>query len=186
MDKKTVLPGEFLSTEEEFVPGKNTFDSGGDIFSGSIGTVETDSKTKEISVKPAIDVHKIRRGQIVYGIVSFMKETRVAVNICASPVSGERTVVTPTNAMLPVRNVSREYVEKLRDCFRIGDIVKARIEKILPGPNLDISTNHPDLGVVKAFCIRCRKPLHLFGHSLKCMSCGNTERRKLARGYLIK
>jgi len=184
MGKKLVLPGEFLSTEEEFVPGKNAFDSDGNLYSGSLGHVEEDNKTKEISVKPVIPLQMLRPGSIVFGRVSFVKENMVSVSLGKNP-KDMRQIVAPTSAMLPVRNVSHEYVESLRGCFRIGDIIRAKVAKVFPA-GIDLATDHPDLGVIEAFCSRCRQPLHIFGHSLKCMSCGHTEVRKLASGYLVK
>jgi len=184
--KKVVLPGEFLATEEEFVPGKNAFDDEeGNVFSGSLGSVETDSTTKEISVKPSVGLHKLKRGSIVYGRVALVKDNSLTVNLLRDPDKAERQILAPSVAMLPVRSVSREYVRNLKDFFKIGDIVKARVDKIIH-VGIDIATNDPDLGVIKAFCSRCRHPLYLFGTSLKCMSCGSTENRKIARGYLVK
>lgn len=183
--KNLALPGDFLSTEEEFVAGKNAFDSDGNIYSCSAGTIEADSKTKEISVKPAKEMHAVMPGSIVVGRVDFVKENAVNVEIC-NVAGGERLVISQSAACLPVRNVSREYVEKLRDCFRTGDLIKARVAKVLPGNNIDLETNYPEFGVIKAFCSRCRQPLHLFGPSLKCLRCGSTERRKISRDYLLK
>jgi len=189
MEKKggnnLALPGDFLSTEEEFVAGKNAFDSEGNIYSCSTGFIETDSKLKGISVKPAKEIQAVRPGAIVLGRVDFVKENAVNVEIC-NVAGGERLVISQSAACLPVRNVSREYVEKLRDCFRTGDLVKARVAKILPGNNIDLETNSPEFGVVKAFCSKCRQPLHLFGPSLKCLRCGSTERRKISRDYFLK
>jgi len=94
-------------------------------------------------------------------------------------------VINQRHAMLPIRNVSRQYVESLRDNFRIGDLIKAKIARA--GPlGIDLTTAEPGLGVIKAFCTRCRHPLHLFGRTLKCLGCGHTERRKVSKDYLLK
>ena len=185
LKKKIALPGEFLSTEEEFVPGKNTFEDNGEIFSGSTGPVEEDSKTKEISVNPASEPVKIRPGSVVFGRVEVVKDNSVSIEM-QNVYGMDKKVMASSFAVLPVRNVSRDYVERLRDFFKVGDLVKARVSKILPGNNIDLETNSPEFGVVKAFCSRCRKPLHLFGSSLKCISCGNTEGRKISKDYLLK
>jgi len=183
---KMVLPGDFLATEEEFAPGKNAFECRSNVCSTSIGVVQPNSKTKEISVKPYIELNPIKPGSIVLGKVGIVKENSVSITLCRTPDNKERQFFSSGNAMLPVRNVSREYVENLKECFKVGDIVKARVSKILQGNNIDLETNLPDLGVVKAFCSRCRKPLHIFGTSLKCLNCGNSETRKIAKGYLVK
>ena len=185
MKKKVVLPGEFLSTEEEFVPGKNAFDSEGNVYSGALGEVEQDNKTKEISVKPSVQVKKIEKGSIVFGRVSLVKENSVSIELFPNLDAEQRQVIPTTGAMLPIRCVSRDYVEKLRDCFKVGDIVRARVMKVIP-QGFDLETNQPDLGVVKAFCGKCRKPMQVFGRNLKCLSCGNTETRKLSNKYSFK
>ena len=180
-----VLPGDFLATEEEFGPGKNAFDSEGNVYSGSLGFVETDSKTKEISVTPLTELHQLRRESLVLGRVMLVKENSVSIALCKNPEKEQRQVIAKRMAMLPIRNVSRDYVDKLRDCFKIGDIVRARVSKILP-IGIDLATNQADLGVIKAFCSRCRHPLYLFGTSLRCLNCGISEKRKIAKGYLVK
>lgn len=184
MKEKVVLPGEFLSTEEEFVPGKNAFECEGNVCSGSSGFVETNQKSKEISVRPVKERALLKVGSVVLGVVALVKENSLTV-VLKQPLEGPKIVISQASAMLPVRNVSRDYVESLKECFKIGDIVRVRITKLTPQA-IDVSTNEPDLGVVKAFCSRCRKPLHLFDRSLRCLSCGGRETRKIARGYLLR
>jgi len=184
MTEKLVLPGEFLSTEEEYVPGKNAYECEGEVCSGSTGHVEINSKTREIGVKPIKQMQALKVGSIVYGRVTLVKENSLTISLCQPP-EGAKQIIGQSGAMLPVRNVSRDYVESLRDCFKIGDIIKARITKLTPQA-IDVSTNEPELGVVKAFCSRCREPLHIFDRSLRCLSCGNSEPRKIARGYLLR
>ena len=184
MVEKLVLPGEFLSTEEEFVPGKNAYECGGDVCSGSTGHVEINNKTKEISVNPIKQMQPLAVGSIVYGRVTLVKENSLTISL-SQPPEGGKQVIGQSSAMLPVRNVSRDYVESLRDCFKIGDIIKARVTKLTPQA-IDVSTNEPDFGVVKAFCSRCREPLHIFDRSLRCLSCGSNEPRKTATGYLLR
>ncbi len=184
LKKKVALPGQLISTEEEFMPGKNTFEDNGEIFSGSTGLIEEDFKTKEISVKPASEPVKLRPGSIIFGKVDVVKDNSVLIEM-RNVYGMDKKVIAPSFAVIPVRNVSRDYVERLHDFFKVGDIVKAGVSKILPGNNIDLETNSPELGVVKAFCSRCRKPLHLFGSSLKCLSCGNTEGRKISKNYLL-
>jgi exosome complex component CSL4 len=84
-----------------------------------------------------------------------------------------------------VSRVDTGFVKVLSEKFKIGDIVKARVDEIYPF-GLELSTADPSLGVVKAFCAKCRQPLHLFGAMLKCLSCGATERRKISSDYVLK
>jgi len=185
MQQKPVLPGDALSTEEEFEPGANAFAEDGNIFASAGGTVTVDAKHKLIGVQPAKHIKQIQPGTIVFATVVFVKESSVIVSLLPDKEKNERLVISQSSAMLPVRNVSRDYVENLRDCFRIGDLIKARVTKA-SNLGVDLATAEPELGVVKAFCVKCRHPLHLFGLSLKCLNCGNSEQRKTSKDYLLK
>ncbi|MBN2067453.1 MAG: exosome complex RNA-binding protein Csl4 [Candidatus Diapherotrites archaeon] len=185
MEKKRVLPGEQLSTEEEFEPGPNTYADDGNVYSASLGTVSVDSRHKSIDVESDRKLNTLKPGTVVYGSVFLVKESSVIVSLRQCPDKEDRRVISQGNAMLPVRNVSRDYVKSLRDNFRIGDLVKAKVSRASP-LGIDLSTVDNDLGVIKAFCSKCRKPLHLFGHSLRCLSCGSREQRKLSSEYLLK
>lgn len=185
MDKQKVLPGEFLCTDEEFVPGANSYSENGAVFSGAAGAVNTDQRLKKIDVFPRKEVRLLQRGAAVFGRVTLVKENSALVSILPEPDAGNKTVINMTNAMLPIRNVSSEYVENLRDEFRIGDIIRAKVTKA-SSLGIDLATDAPGFGVVKAFCTRCRHPLHLFGNSLRCLNCGAHEKRKISSDYLVK
>ena len=182
--EKNVLPGDFIATEEEFEPGRNTFEAEGEIRSDSIGTVLENNVRKTVSVQKTKDVVPAKRGDIVYGRIAFMKEKSVRIDIVPSPQDGKRLVLPFYSASLPVRMVSRDYVEKLSDFFRVGDIVKAKIAAIHPD-GVDVKTDESDLGVIKGFCVKCRKPLHRAGENLKCLACGSTEDRKISEDYSL-
>ena len=186
MDKKTIaVPGEFLTTEEEFMPGKNTFERDGSIYSNSLGEAEFDSKTKEVSVKKKNPVSVLDVGTIVYGEVVISRENRAVISISYAEKDGEKKVITLTSATIPVRNAGRGFIKDMRDCFKIGDFVKAKVA-LAESFAVDLRTNDPGLGVIKAFCSRCRRPLGLFAGKLKCTSCGNTENRIVSPDYMIK
>ena len=185
MEKKKVLPGEAISTEEEFEPGKNAFLEDGNVYSTVSGEPEEDAKHKQISVNPRKELKTLQRDSIVFGRVDFVKDNSLTLTILQDPDKELRQVIPMSRAMLPVRNVSQDYVERLKDEFKIGDFVKARISKISQ-LGVDLTTSQRDLGVVKAFCSKCREPLHLFGETLKCMACGRTEKRKISSDYFLK
>jgi exosome complex component CSL4 len=185
MAEKKVLPGEFLSTEEEFIAGKNAVESDGGIYSTVSGSVEADQKTKEISVKAKKPMRALKTGDLVYGRVELVKENSVIITLCELAGKPEQRVIGFGRAMLPIRNVSRDYVEKLSDFFKVGDLVKVRVSKIFKDA-IDVESQHPDLGVIKAFCSKCRQPLHKFGPDLRCMKCGSSEQRKLSSEYLLR
>ncbi|MDD5163050.1 MAG: exosome complex RNA-binding protein Csl4 [Candidatus ainarchaeum sp.] len=179
---KCSLPGEFLATEEEFSKGENTFEENGDIFSDSIGKPSEDTKRKVISIAKAKVLAPIAVGSIVFGIVNLVRTNSVSIELSSLKSASERQVVGSSYAMLPVRNVSREYIENLKQEFKIGDFVKAKVSEAKPW-GIDLRTNEAELGVIKAFCSKCRHPLQLSGRGLKCTSCGNSETRKLSSEY---
>ena len=185
-DKNIVMPGDFLSTEEEYMPGKNTYISEeGDICSDSLGKSEIDTTEKSISVEKLKNAELLDVGTVVHARVSMLKPNSVFVEIFSAEKDGKKRVVPGAMAAIPVRNISREYVEKLGDFFGIGDIVKAKIASYATY-GTDLRTNEHELGVVKAFCKKCRKPLYLFEKQLKCRNCGSNEHRKIADDYMLK
>ncbi|MBN1940983.1 MAG: exosome complex RNA-binding protein Csl4 [Candidatus Diapherotrites archaeon] len=178
----TVIPGECISTEEEYSAGKNTFAENGDIFADSCGKKAEDTRLKEISILKPKSIVPLKVGSIVFGKVMLVKQNSVVLSLLLHKDENSRQAMTHTSGMIPVRNVSRDYVKNLRDYFKIGDLVKAKVSAVSP-MGIDLRTNEPDLGVVKAFCTNCRNRLGLFGRSLKCTECGNTEQRKVSSDY---
>jgi len=183
--QKPVVPGEAVSTAEEFVPGRNVFEREGEILSNSMGLVAFDPKFKEVNVEKRREVALLDRGSIVYGRVRLVKESSVLIDIITAEKNGKKKAFHVGVAMIPVRMVAREYVESLKDFFRIGDLVKGKAEMVSPFA-IDVSTNDDSLGVIKAYCSECRQPLHLFGQGLKCLSCGCTQQRKISSDYILK
>ncbi|MDD5148316.1 MAG: exosome complex RNA-binding protein Csl4 [Candidatus ainarchaeum sp.] len=179
---KCSLPGEFLATEEEFSKGENTFEENGDIRADSTGLPSEDKKYKIISVSKQKNLVPLSAGSIVFGTVMLVRTNSVSIEMHPLNLKSERQVIGASYAMLPVRNVSREYVEDLKAQFKIGDIVKAKVAEAKPW-GIDLRTNEKELGVIKAFCSRCRQPLQLSVTGLKCTSCGNSETRKLSSEY---
>ncbi len=185
MKKKTVLPGDFLSTEEEFEPGRNAFLDEGDIISDSVGKPVEDGKRKTVSVQSQKPLLVIRRDDIVLGRVETVRDNSVTLSIMPEPAGNGKKVLTHGRASLPIRMVSRDYVERLSDMFRIGDWIRAKVAKIEPA-GIDLRTDEPGFGVIRAYCTKCRHPLHLFGSQLKCLVCGRTEERKISEDYSLK
>ncbi len=186
MDSSIVLPGDFLSTEMEFSSGFNTFqDDNGSIFSTVYGKVIFDEKNREVNVdsfKPKIKLH---RGTIVFGIIGMVRDNFAQVKIFKAEFNEQERIISSSYATLPVRNVSRDFVKNLKEEFKIGDIIKAKVAEVKPW-GIDLRTNERDLGVIKAYSAHSREPMYLFGTQLKCLSSGYSERRKISSEYLLK
>jgi exosome complex component CSL4 len=187
MKKKLVFPGQFLVTAEEFSPGKNAFeDDQGQVAASAVGTPEFRSKEREVDVeKKGRNVCLVERGDVIYAGVAMVKSDFVILHIFKAERDGVAKVYNEPNAVLVIRNVSRDYVEKLSDFFRVGDIVKA--EAVLVSKySIEVSTEDSRYGVVKAFCSKCKEPLHLFQGQLKCLGCGRIESRKVSSDYILR
>jgi exosome complex component CSL4 len=185
MDKEKVLPGQFLCTEEEFTPGKGSFSENGEVYSDTAGTTALEPRFKRIDVQARKPLRMLSRGATIFGRIMFVKENSASVALLQDPMQRGSEILGPTMAMLPIRNVSSRYVEKLRDEFRVGDLIKAKVTKA-SNLGVDLATDDPRFGVVKAFCVKCRQPLHLFGQNLRCLNCGSNETRKISSDYLVK
>ncbi|MDO8538337.1 MAG: exosome complex RNA-binding protein Csl4 [archaeon] len=186
LKQKLVLPGEFLTVEEEFLPGMNTFEENGNIFSSKIGEVLFDENNRKVSVKEKHVLAKmLDRGSIVFARISLVKESTVVVSIISAENNGEPRIFAFSNASIYVSNASSQYVRDLSELFKIGDIIKAKVKEVTKY-SIDLATNEPDLGVVKAFCTKCREPMQLFGSTLKCLNCASNENRKLSQDYYLK
>jgi exosome complex component CSL4 len=175
------VPGEFLGTEEEFAQGEHTFDEDGRIYAGIAGKQSLD-KSRRCSIAPSVKVpHRVSQGSVVYGIIAEIFEPVAIVRLVGVENERGRQVV-PDSAVIHASGIRQGYVKNVRDELRIGDIVKATVSEVRPH-GIYLSTKEKSLGVVKAFCTRCRAPLALSGRDLLCGSCGNREYRKLAVPY---
>jgi exosome complex component CSL4 len=176
------MPGEFLGTEEEYVPGQGSYQEGSDIYSSSLGELSID-RERRMNVRSFRPVPStIKPGMVVYGRVEEIFEPVALVRIDPLETDTERQVQDQFYCVLHVSRVKMGYARNIRDEVRIGDIIKAVVDEISRG-DVHISTKRGGMGVIKAFCSRCRNKLDSEGQALKCHNCGNSERRKLGSPY---
>ena len=186
-EKDFVFPGTIFGTEQEYSAGKNaSLDGKGNVIAVVAGTPEVNARSHSIEVKkPGKNAFPFEVGDIVIGRVSLVKENSAILELGSAERNGVEKKILRGNAAIMIRMADRMFVRKLSDKFRIGDIVRARIVTAAPF-GIDCSTDARELGVLKAFCRKCRQPLHLFGMQLKCLSCGSVETRKISSDYLLK
>ncbi len=180
MKDDLVMIGDYLGTIEEYMPGEGTYAEEGKIYASKIGKKVLDAK-KHMAIVEGKKIPEIKVGQTVFGEVQSVRKS--VVNIIVSMIAGEKGDIDE-KTMIYVSNISDKYVSSPEDFFRIGDIVKATVIKVDPGM-IDLSTKGP-MGVVKAFCTRCRLPLELsskYKDKMECSSCGHVEVRKIADDY---
>ncbi|RLG24411.1 RNA-binding protein [Methanosarcinales archaeon] len=175
------LPGELIGTNEEFAKGEQTFDKGGNIYASVAGCVELHKQSRIISVKPVINpLNYIQDRDVVVGQVTAIRNSVVLVEIAHVKGRGERKIVNLGQAAIHVSNIKDTYVDDISRELRPFDIVKAKVIDI---KSMRLTTAGKELGVMKAFCSRCRQPLHKNGARLVCKSCGNKETRKTSLNY---
>jgi len=178
--KKVMIPGDYICGAEELMPGKGAYSQNDEVYSAVCG-VET-SEGKDATVSSRKHIKKIGPGDEVYAVVNSVSETKALLTII--PIEsgkGERYVYSDF-AAVKVQDISDHYVKSVKDEFRPGDIIKAKVISTRNG--VDVSTKlSPKYGVVKAFCSYCRKQLVLKSRRLMCTVCERSERRKLSEDY---
>ena len=178
-----VVPGEFLATAEEFVPGEGAYEEDGKIYSLCTGVVLVDVRTKHISVFSKTPTPPtLKRGDVVIARVDEVRDQTARVEIGMLKGHEDRQLPLPDAGTIHVSQVRDGYVKDLSGEFKAGDIVRAKILNANRSP-IQLSTEGEELGVIVASCSRCKTPLNRDGPRLKCPECGNVEFRKIASNY---
>lgn len=183
MEKRFVIPGEFLGTEEEYLAGEGTYIEGESIRASVCGTLL--EQNRRLSVAHGTPLRAYGVGSIIIGRVENIVEPIALVSMQmggALEQADERFGDNPDYAVLHASMIKRGYVRNVRDEYRIGDIIRAKIVDMRNG-EMRLSTDSEELGAIKAFCSKCRHPLRQEGRLLKCEQCKATENRKLAKDY---
>ncbi|WP_342306028.1 exosome complex RNA-binding protein Csl4 [Methanolobus sp. ZRKC5] len=176
-----VMPGDFVGTTEEFKAGNGTYVNVADIHSLGTGYVMIDRKSRIISIVPQTTTPpEIVEGDIIVGSVVNMRESVALVEIGAIKGKGDREFQTNGAAAIHVSNVKDSYVKNLGQEFALSDVVKA---KVINTQNMRLSTDGKSLGVMKAYCSKCRTDLVKDNNRLKCPICGRIEKRKISSDY---
>src|SRR3989338_9202740 len=164
---KIVVPGEILASELEFEKGKNVFvDDESNLKAEILGASSFDNEEIKVSVKSLKAQERIRRNDFVLASVLIVKEK----------------MVIHGRAVLPVAEVSTDFIDDLKTQYKIGDVIRAKVVEVTPF-QIKISTKDKDLGVIKSRCTKCKTHLNLFNNNLKCISCGSNEERKVSSEY---
>lgn len=176
----SALPGDKLAVSEEFLPGSHTYDDSGLIRSLVAGSVQKDSKSMEISVRPAVEPEVIKVDDWVAGQVETSQANSANVKIYF--LNGKPTH-KDFSGMLSLRGFGGGRGARRATPVKMGDIVRCRVFSLVNGI-IHLTIDEPDMGVLAALCGNCGRPL-LKGSSTraKCDECGNVEERKLARDF---
>lgn len=167
------VPGEVITVEEEYSAGKNTFEENGIIKSSGCGKAVFDNNNKEVSLN-CKNVSNLIEGDLVFGKVLLVKEAVAVIEIIKTE---KNKILTINRGQIPAKFASNNYVSNMKNLFKIGDLVKARV---ISSNDLavDLSTQGKDFGVITAYCSNCRNELKNSNNKLVCFNCGNIEERK--------
>jgi exosome complex component CSL4 len=182
MDKKKfVVPGDFIGTEEEYVPGSGTHVEGDKFYSALSGELTDEARTLSVSQKRTLAPLGV--GVTIIGSIENIVEPIALIRIKQGSNSGEdRLGDNPDYSVLHASMIKRGYVKNVRDEYKIGDIIRAKIVDIRNG-EMRLSTDSDSLGAIKAFCAKCRHAMKLSVGGLECESCGAKDNRKIASDY---
>jgi len=179
-----VLPGDVLGVTEEFVPSEWTYEDEGKIKSLVVGTVSIDEKNKKIAIVPKTGTPScLEVGKSIVGQVSEVRGQRASVKI-EKLKGNERELTTSFVGGIHISQAQKGYLSKLTEAFRIGDIVEAKVTKIIGLDNVDLTTANEELGVLKAMCTKCRHYMvKADNNEVVCLNCGRKEKRKISANY---
>lgn len=182
MAQKVVFPGDVLATSEELVPGPGTTDDGSNILATRFGKLHVDTERMEAAVEPVTSVPvELREGDIVLGVIDMVKPVMCSVDVQVRIGDENRQITGSTVGTIHVSKIDRRYVHDASQEYRVGDIVRGRV--IDTDPSVQLATDEPEMGAIKALCTRCRHDLERKGKALECPNCGKVESRKIARDY---
>ncbi|MFH0922439.1 MAG: exosome complex RNA-binding protein Csl4, partial [Candidatus Micrarchaeota archaeon] len=147
-----LYPGDFIATVEEREPGANTFEENGSIYACVAGE---NASTQHAAAVKGKAIRKLARGDEVVGLVQDLYDTVALIEF--QPVE-KLASASNTYAYMRISEIQRGYTESFRGFLHIGDVFKAKVVDVTPlGIYLTIAER--GLGVVRAFCTRCRKQM---------------------------
>lgn len=178
-----VFPGDEIAWAEEFLPGPGTYEEHGMIYAARMGQLELDGHEHEAKVEAATGTPPLlKEGDIVIGRVIGLKKSFAIVQIKAKADEPTRPLFTTGgNATLHIAKIARDYLERIENALRLGDIIRARV--LEPKPSVQLTTKDGELGVLLARCPRCRTEMEAKGFGLVCPECDWKSSGKLAADY---
>jgi len=180
MEKKFVVPGDFMGTEEEYLPGSGTVAENEKIYAVVAGETKDEERKLSITQKNGLSAYGI--GSVIIGRVENIVEPIALVSIQFGEGQGKRFGETGDYSVLHASMIRKGYVKNVRDEYKVGDIIRAKIVDLRNG-EFRLSTDADELGAIKAFCGKCRKPMKYESGVVSCEECGNKDNRKIAKDY---
>jgi exosome complex component CSL4 len=161
--------------------GEGTYeDRNGKVYASAMGELQVDEAEKLVKVVPDNPPIVLIDGDTVIADVTDVKPA-MAICVIVSQEGKNREVSSETLAAVHVSKISSSYVENAGDLIRPGDLIRGKVIQALP--SVQLTTSGPHLGVIRALCTSCRRPLDQKGDKLYCDRCERTEFRKTADDY---
>jgi exosome complex component CSL4 len=180
-----VVPGDEIGVVEEYLPSAGAYVHDGFVRAKAVGFVKADASKHEAAVVQARDVPLPRLGDVVYAVVTGVRDAVVYLDIFYNE-TRKVSYAVPFRGILHISEASNERLRSTYEVFGYGDIVRANV--ISRKPPYMLSTKGPEFGLVLVRCPRCMTPLRRRGLWLYCPVCRKTHKRKkiASRHYLLK
>jgi exosome complex component CSL4 len=180
-EEELKFPGDELAMAEEFSAGEGAFEDDGVIRASVMGKTKVDTRKRAIALKPLNYPPVLKVGDEVIGVITGLKSSMVTVDVIRVAGEDEREIPSRDEGTIHISKISDDFVSDTKSCFKQRDVIKAKVIQVKP--SLQLSTSGRDLGVIQAYCSKCREKLKREGGKLKCASCQNVEERKLSSLY---
>jgi exosome complex component CSL4 len=180
-DKPIILPGDKISSIEEYIPGEGTFEENGNIYAGIGGLLRIDHKNRKVDIQNfKLTRHSLKNGYKVIGIVKNIIRNIAEIEITYIEDSRTETKLT---AYLPIK------IGKNRENFplKIGDYIRAKVISVSNFPLLSIRDK--ETGIIYSECNKCGKEFYLSKDEkiLICKECNNKRNAsKVSLKYLLR
>ncbi len=179
----TVLPGDKVSTEEEFLPSEHIFAENGNLYATLAGKPLIENG--HISIQLDRGIKKYKKGMFVSGVIVGDLKSVLFVKIDDFVIDGNKYVgITDGKIIIPKpRDIGgvRDGREPQRPCS-MGDVVLARIFMI-DHDSYTLSFRDPDAGVITSRCDRCGEAMIMDNRGIICPLCEFRARKKISPLY---
>lgn len=176
--KKIALPGDTVAVPEEFLAGKNVYESVDAIKALLTGTVVRDISKREVRVESLASRKIPAVGDLVLGQIEAAQSS--SANMKIYYLNGKK-VEGGFSSLLFLRD-SRAGRGVRRTQVKLGDLVRAKVVSTLNGI-IQLSIDDAHTGVVFSLCSNCGRPLMRENGRAKCLECGNVEERKFSDDF---
>ena len=180
MSGKMTMPGDEITTSEEYMPGQGTYEREGIIFAAIIGKVVFNETDKSVSVMEARRPSTLKPGDVVLGEVGNVTNSLASISVSGLE-NSDRIVGAGESGAIHISKVTESYTEDVRKEHHTGDLVRVKV--LQAAPSLQLTSREPEFGVLKGRCGRCRTILTNNSGKLYCTECEKYEHRKLASDF---